>query len=917
LRVEQGQPFTIQAFQAKWRGVTLKERSASQEHFLDLCRALGMPTPAEADKTGAFYTFEKGATKTAGGQGFADVWWDGKFGWEYKGRHADLEKAYGQLLQYREDLGNPPLLVVCDMNRFEIHTNFTGTKKVVHVFSLDELDQPATLDLLRNVFTDPAALRPGETTEEVTIAAAVRFGALAAALTARGHEPRRIAHYLMQLLFCLFAEDIGLLPKGLFTDLLTFGARRPERFTTQISDLLTAMRDGGDFNLQDVPRFNGGLFVTIDPLPLTGDDLTALAKAARLDWGSVEPAIFGTLFERSLDPSQRAQLGAHYTGRADIERVVEPVVMTPLRRRWDEVRLKADGLKTTWDAATTPQTQRNRRAEFAASLHGFQQELTEVRILDPACGSGNFLYVALAKLLDLEKEVLVYGAGNGLALGYPLVSPAQLAGLEVNEYARELAQVAIWIGYLQWRIGNGFSGLPNPILEPLETIRLQDALLDRGDPPFLGGKRLRTEMDDSYVDDLFAVYDGRVARESDLVCYFFEKARAELDADRAARVGLLATNSIRGGANRRVLERIKESGDIYMAWDDEPWILNGAAVRIAIVGFDDGSEGDRILDGVPVTAINADLTGGIDITTAQRLPENFGLAYMGDTKGGSFDVSAEQAEHWLRMPTNPNGRPNSDVVRPWVNGFDLVRRSRGMWIVDFGVDMTETEAALYEAPFEYVRTRVKLERDRSRTTITQWWLHERPRTEMRNALSGLDRFICTPRVATYRLFVWLAGSTLPDSATIALARQDDYFFGVLHSRAHEVWSLRMGTSLEDRPRYTPTTCFETFPLPWSPGKEPWRDPRLHAIADAARELDEKRRAWLDPPGASEADLKKRTLTNLYNARPAWLQQAHAVLDRAVWAAYGWDDPDPAIVEEDVLLARLLALNLERAGASTV
>ncbi|MBA3643752.1 MAG: class I SAM-dependent DNA methyltransferase, partial [Chloroflexia bacterium] len=329
--MEQGQPFTIQAFQAKWRGVTLKERSASQEHFLDLCRALGMPTPAEADKTGAFYTFEKGATKTAGGQGFADVWWDGKFGWEYKGRHADLAKAYGQLLQYREDLGNPPLLVVCDMNRFEVHTNFTGTKKVVHVFTLDELDQPETLDLLRNVFTDPAALRPGETTEEVTIAAATRFGALAATLTVRGHEPQRIAHYLMQLLFCLFAEDIGLLPKGLFTDLLTFGARRPDRFLAQVSDLLKAMRDGGDFNLQDVPRFNGGLFVTIDPLPLTGDDLTALANAARLDWGSVEPAIFGTLFERSLDPSQRAQLGAHYTGRADIERVVEPVVMTPLR----------------------------------------------------------------------------------------------------------------------------------------------------------------------------------------------------------------------------------------------------------------------------------------------------------------------------------------------------------------------------------------------------------------------------------------------------------------------------------------------------------------------------------------------------------------------------------------------------------
>jgi hypothetical protein len=154
---------------------------------------------------------------------------------------------------------------------------------------------------------------------------------------------------------------------------------------------------------------------------------------------------------------------------------------------------------------------------------------------------------------------------------------------------------------------------------------------------------------------------------------------------------------------------------------------------------------------------------------------------------------------------------------------------------------------------------------------------------------------------------------LPDSQIIVFARQDDYFFGVLHSRAHEVWSLRMGTSLEDRPRYTPTTCFETFPLPWPPGQEPWRDPRLHAIADAARELDERRRAWLDPPDASAAELKKRTLTNLYNARPAWLANLHAALDRAVWAAYGWDDPDPAAVAEDELLARLLALNLARVG----
>ncbi len=926
----------VAEFQAKWRGSTLKERSAAQEHFLDLCRLLGMPTPAEADKTGAFYTFEKGAAKTSGGQGFADVWWDGKFAWEYKGHHADLAAAYRQLLQYREDLGNPPLLVVCDLHTFEIHTNFTGTKKTVYRFTVDDLDQPETLAILRAVFTEPERLRPGQTTEEVTVEAAARFGALAAGLTARGYEPHQVAHFLMQLLFCLFAEDTGLLPKGLVTELLDFGARRPERFPEQARALLEAMRDGGDFALHEVPHFNGGLFAELAPLPLTAGELATLREAARLDWASVEPAIFGTLFERSLDPSKRAQLGAHYTGRHDIERVVEPVVMAPLRRRWAQVRAEADRLKAAWEAAGTPRARDNRRAAFAACLHGFQEELTRVRILDPACGSGNFLYVALAKLLDLEKEVLVYGAANGLSLGYPLVSPRQLFGLEVNEYARELAQVVVWIGYLQWRLGNGFSGLPDPILEPLETIRLQDALLDRsepgkpkeaswpaadviiGNPPFLGGKRLRSELGDAYVEDLHRVFAGRLPPFSDLCCYFFEKARAEIAAGRAKRAGLLATNSIRGGANRKVLERIKETGDIFLAWDDEPWVLDGAAVRISIVGFDGGLEQERTLDGQPVASISSALTAGVDLALAKPLSENRGICFLGVQLSGPFDIHGDLARAMLALPINPNGRPNSDVIRPLVNGLDIMRRPRDVWIIDFGVNMPEEEAALYEAPFEYVRQHVKPMREASRSQLRdkRWWLTLWPRPEMRAAIRRLSRYLATPTVAKYRLFVWYPPSVVPNHQVVVFARDDDYFFGVLHSRAHEVWSLRMGTSLEDRPRYTPTTCFETFPLPWPPGQEPWDDPRVRAIAAAAKALDEKRRAWLDPPGARPEELKTRTLTALYNARPAWLAQLHARLDRAVWAAYGWDDPDPAAVPEEEILARLLALNRARADTRT-
>jgi type II restriction/modification system DNA methylase subunit YeeA len=233
----------------------------------------------------------------------------------------------------------------------------------------------------------------------------------------------------------------------------------------------------------------------------------------------------------------------------------------------------------------------------------------------------------------------------------------------------------------------------------------------------VGGKRLRAELGDGYVNSLFSAYSGQVPREADLVCYFFERAREMLTAKRLKRVGLLGTNSIRGGANCKVLERIKQTGDIFMAWSDEPWVLEGAAVRISLVGFDDGSEGDRTLNGLPVAAVNPDPTGALDLTATHRLSENADLAFMGDTKGGPFDIPGTLARRWLALPTNPNGRPNSDVIRPWINGLDITRRPRDMWIIDFGVGMSEDDAALYEAPFEYVRQHVKPAREKSKTTI--------------------------------------------------------------------------------------------------------------------------------------------------------------------------------------------------------
>jgi hypothetical protein len=913
---------TPSEFAAKWRGVTTGERASAQSHFGDLCRMLGEPTPTDADPTGSWYAFEKGAEKLDGHDGFADVWKRGFFAWEYKGKRKDLKAAYLQLQGYRDALENPPLLVVSDLERIEVHTNFTGLSPVIRVITLDDLDAPdpsEPLRILRAVFTEPEALRPTFDRAELTEAAARHFAELAGALHSRGHEPQAVAHFLDKLLFCLFAEDTGLLPKGLLSRLADATRAKPDDFGAALGQLFATMATGGGmFGVERIDWFNGGLFDSAGVLRLTAPEIGLLVEIGRLDWGRVEPAIFGTLFERGLDPAQRTQLGAHYTSRDDIWRLVEPVVIRPLRREYAAMQAQVTELTLRRDASP----KKGPDPEALRLFGEFLDRLRAVRILDPACGSGNFLYIALQALKDLELEAIGWGSlVLRIPQQFPGVGPEAVLGIEINPYAAELARVTIWIGEIQWMLNHGFAYRRNPVLRALESIATMDALLDLsdptnpreaewppaefivGNPPFLGGKLLRRGLGDDYVDTLFAVFDGRVPREADFVTYWHEKAREAIAVGRTKRAGLLATQGIRGGANRRVLDRIKESGGIFFARSDDPWILSGANVHISFVGQDDGSETEPDLDGQPAATINADLTSGLDVTRARPLRENLGIAFMGDTKGGPFEIDAATAQTLLSSP-NPDGRSNADVVRPWVNGLDLTRRPREMWIVDFRVDMPEAEAALYEAPFEHIRRLVRTRRLASRSIIDRWWQHERPRPEMRAATVSLGRFIATPNLTKHRLFAWLDSGVLPDHQLIVFARDDDYTLGVLHSRVHELWALATGTQLETRPRYTPTTCFETFPLP-----RPTDDQR-EAIAVAARELVRLRDGWLNPPGLDHDALGKRTLTNLYNQRPSWLANAHAALDRAVFAAYGW----PIDLANPEILERLLALNLERQPA---
>jgi type II restriction/modification system DNA methylase subunit YeeA len=933
-----GTRLSPQEFVAKWRGVTLKERSASQSHFNDLCALLGTPSPVEADPTGTWYTFEAGAPKLGGGEGFADVWKRGFFAWEYKGPHADLDKAYQQLLKYRESLENPPLLVVSDTDRIVIHTNFTNTVKHTETITIDDLLNPAKLKLLQAVFEDPDRLRPDRTPDQVTQEAAAHFAELASLLRKYGEEPRAIAHFLIQLLFCLFAEDTGLLPHDTFTDLVHSARRRPDVFGQDLAQLFAAMSTGGRFAMRDVPRFDGKLFDEAQVLPLDSDGLDILAGVVSLDWSAIEPSILGTLFERSLDPAKRSQLGAHYTSRQDIELIVEPVLMAPLRERWAQVKARAEAIARKRDQVGPGRSWQNLNLKLQQLLQGFAREISSVRVLDPACGSGNFLYVALRQMLDLWNEVSTLAFQLKLPGMQPLQGdaphPAQLYGIEINEYAHELAQTTVWIGYLQWMHDNGWGAPSEPILKPLQTIVQMDAILAHdasgrpaepewpdaeviiGNPPFLGGGKIRSQLGDDYTDALFRLYAERIPNFSDLCCYWFEKARAMIASGKTKRAGLLATQGIRGGANRRVLERIKQAGDIFWAWGDREWVLDGAMVHVSMVAFDDGREPHRELDAQPVTSINAALQSGADITQAQRLTENAGLAFIGDTKKGKFEMPAKLAHEMLSSPRNPNGRRNTDVIRPWINGMDLTGRPRRMYIIDFGVDMSQAEASLYERPFEYVRQHVKPERDKVRNARERrmWWIHGRAAPELRQAVEGLGCYIATPRVAKHRVFVQIPTTTLPDGQVVIIARQDHYCLGVLQSRIHELWARAVGTQLRDAEsgfRYSQTLTFETFPFPWPPGEEPKDDLRVLAIAQAARELLEKRDAWLNPPGASAAELKKRTLTNLYNRRPTWLDLAHRKLDEAVLAAYGWRTD----LSDNEILARLLQLNLERAKAT--
>ncbi len=892
---------TAQEFISKWgpggSAYHLNERQGAQPHFIDLCQLLGVPLPGSDGD----YIFEQDTLVLGEARGYADVFYRDHFAWENKAPGRNLDAALKQLLTYSLALSNPPLLVVCDRLTTRIHTQFNGHPSEVHTVLLTELDQPETQALLRRLWTDPESFRPKKTSRDITEAAAKSFATLAEGLRSRKHDADEVAHFLTQCLFCFFAEDVGLLPGRMFEGLVNNKNLTAEKLTVGLTNLFTVMRKGGLYGNDDIPWFNGGLFKKVNVPLLTIMEVAELRNAAALNWSAIDVSIFGTLFERGLDPTKRSQLGAHYTDPATILRIIEPVMIRPLLQKWELVAQEIRGLlaksKKKRTAAYTAAGRRFNASAGDASFqkaehlfYGWLSDLRDYRVLDPACGSGNFLFLGLKALKDIEHKSHLDAAALGLDRQADLVTgPHNVLGIELNEYAAELARLTVWIGELQWRIEHGYDFKVNPVLEPLDHIECRDALLSFvaggtgseawagqmpvlqaskgdaksaptstpptpqnlmeeqggngaasalaparaeafeaawpkasvviGNPPFLGGSKKRGELGSDYFDALNKVYADRVPGFGDLVCYWFAKSLTAIEGNGLGAAGLVTTNSIRGGANRKVLDAICERSAIFEAWSDEGWVNDGAAVRVSLVCFGSGS-GAR-LDGADVGSIHADLTpasadgSSADLTTAKALSEAAGTCFMGASKKAPFDIDGPTARDWVCQP-NPHGKSNAEVVRPLCNGIDLTRRWGDRWIVDFGTRMSEADATLFEAPYAYVAGVVRpiATKNSDKQVARNWWRHARPRVDMRTALAPLSRYIITAAVAKHRTFVWMQSSVLPDQATLATARSDDTTFGILHSRFHELWSLRMCTWLGvgNDPRYTPN-LLRNLPFP--------------------------------------------------------------------------------------------------------
>jgi hypothetical protein len=784
----------VSHFISLWSASGASERANKDSFLRDLCDVLGVPHPAPrtGDRARDAYVFEADAVVPHEGGavsiGKIDLYKAGCFVLEAKqgsdagaaslgtarrgtpAWHIAMRDAFGQALGYARTLAKPPpFLVVVDIGHcFDLYAAFDGTLDYrpfpdAQSSRLFLADLPRHVPTLRQVWTEPHALDPAKQKARVTRKIAGHIAELSAALEGAGHPPELVAKFLMRALFTMFAEDVGLLPEGLFTRALEDRwCKEPAAFPSEVEDLWTRMNTGGSlFGAGRILRFNGGLFAQPSALPLDASQLRTLLDAARCSWADVEPAIFGTLLERALNERERHALGAHYTPREYVARLVKPTIEEPLRAEWDLVRVEARQLVGS-----------GRIAEARDVVGEFHRQLCTLRVLDPACGTGNFLYVALDTFKRLESEVLALldELGDTQAAFGARVSPAQFCGIEVKPWAREIADLVLWIGFLSWNARiSGKAAAREPVLEAYGNIECRDAVLawdaiepvldpegrpvtrwdgastrthpvtgkevpdeaktvpvERyvnprpaawpqadfivGNPPFIGGWKIRQAKGDGYVDALWSVYSN-VPEKADYVMYWVDKAADIARRKGAVRFGLITTNSVGQVFQRRVLAAYLDDAEaplrIAFAVPDHPWVqeADGAAVRIAMTvgeAVDASvaelavlatvvSEGDEpskvLLSERRVARIGADLRAGARVSDAVALKANDGVCSPGvQLYGAGFILDAEEAGAFRAKD------PTGHIIRPYLNGRDLAASSRGAWVIDF-FGLTREEAA--------------------------------------------------------------------------------------------------------------------------------------------------------------------------------------------------------------------------------
>ncbi len=857
----------------------------------------------------------------------------------------------------------PPFLIVCDVGHcFEIYANFRRDGKVYDQFPdrrrfrvhLEDLRHEVVRERLRLIWTDPLALDPARQSAVVTRAIAERLAAVSKALEAQSHPAEEVAAFLMRCLFTMFAEDVGLLPVASFKKLLERCEAPPSKFVPMVGQLWEAMDKGGfAFAIEaNVRKFNGKFFKQRDVLPLDREEIGELRRAASYSWREVDPSIFGTLLEQALDAGERRRLGAHYTPRAYVERLVVATVIEPLRQDWLAVYSTADLQKAE-----------GRLEEARRSVTAFHDKLCATRVLDPACGTGNFLYVSLELMKRLEGEVLDALAALGgqealLGLEGHTVGPHQFFGLEVNPRAAAIAELVLWIGHLQWHVRTR-GGLPeDPVLRDYRTVCATDAVLgpDRrsprwpeaefivGNPPFIGGKDLRARLGDDYTKALWCAHRD-MNESADFVMYWWDHAAELLTREGAKlrRFGFVTTNSISQVFQRRVVQRhlsAKKPVCIVMAIPDHPWIKisrDNAAVRIAMTVCEAGTktgalhnvmrEADLDTDTPAISLvehdgwINADLTVGVDLAACRPLQANEGLSSRGMAlHGAGFIVTLKEAKY-LGLGRREGLKQH---VRPYRNGRDLTARSRGAMVIDlFGMTSDEVRVA-YPEIYQHLLESVKPERDKNNEEYRRnnWWLFGRKNTLMRGSIKELTRYIVTVETTKHRLFQFLDESIIPDNMLVVVGSDDAFHLGVLSSSIHVNWSLRAGgwLGVGNDPRYSKSRCFDPFPFPIGDELQKQHIRVLAEDVDAHRKqvLAEHTHLTLTGlynvlerlrSGVSPVDLDTSERRTFDDGLVLILRDLHERLDYAVAAAYGW----PADLSEDEILSRLVALNKERAA----